>query len=225
MILHVAAALSWTDFVDWSHAHLSFGDVPTWIASIGTVGTLAFAATTIRQQGKALKIQMVQFAAEQERENQRREEAEKTHQREQFARAQLISVELGELGLFSTEQQQLLGLIRQNREGSGVEVLPSAWILVTNHSSTAVREVSATFGGRPSHHIWRANGPQLESEARTKLPLLAGGATAYFVRRELQQVEFASSPAIVQFTDEDGQRWEIFGEREVRRVEDRWATS
>ncbi|WP_248959987.1 hypothetical protein [Sphaerisporangium perillae] len=117
------------------------------MASIGTVGTLVFAATTIRQQNKALQIQMTQLNAEQERENERCQEAAHVRQREQEARARLISVEVGELGVFSVEQQQLLGLIRKNREGSGVDVLPAGWIAVTNHSSTGVRDVWAGLGG------------------------------------------------------------------------------
>ncbi|GII63592.1 hypothetical protein Skr01_36770 [Sphaerisporangium krabiense] len=55
--------------------HLNYGDVPTWVASVGTVGALWFAASTIKHQTKQMEDDRKR---RDEEERQRKVDAKKT---------------------------------------------------------------------------------------------------------------------------------------------------
>lgn len=209
MTLIITAKTSvWAAIWDWI-AHLNYGDVPTWVAAIGTVATLAFAAQTIRQQSGAL------------REERERRDGERKQQ--ELSRARLIAVKVDVVGEPDGDHQRLLTRYVEEVLGGNVTGWrPATYVLVQNASSAAILDVEVQLGPLVPQHAWKPDAPRLEPT--TTLPILGSSAIAYFVFRQMDKMDAANIPAKVTFTDEDGHRWETNLDGNPRRVDPPSAT-
>lgn len=191
--------------------------------AVGTLLTLFFIAWTVRQQGKALSLQIKQLQDLEDSREEARAEAERSRQEYKTRRVRNVRVKPHTLRAFTPSEhaqpgmspfRRLTGLINDailehlREEGRDVRAVKwhAAAVQVHNQTQEVIYNVSSHGDEltRPTW-IWRENvGVLLDIY---ELDQLAPDTTAWFVWASLDERDLATKHAEIRFSDEDGARW------------------
>lgn len=211
--------------VTWADAVSALSDAA---AAGGTVLTLFFIAWTVRQQGKALGLQIQQLQAEREvREAARTQEQRDAQQRKimNARRVRISSYEMEHdpkpdvyaMGPFITDQaERLLAEIRMRE--TGMRPWRAAAIDVTNGSDTVISNLDF-FGDnlpRPQYILRKGTTSLIEGHELDQLGL-SGEAT--FIWLDTDEATLHLRGAELQFSDEDAYRWRTGLDGKVARID------
>ncbi|MEV4174000.1 hypothetical protein [Nonomuraea sp. NPDC049709] len=190
------------------------------VMAIGTVLTLLFIARTVRQQGKALSLQITQLQDLQASKEQARKEAERSKQELKMRQMQGVRVNPHTLRSptpadrnrpGTSPSRRLTEMIDDEHHADvGEEHQWLKWeaaaIRVDNQSGTVIHNVSCHGDALPrSTWVWRESVAVLLDIY--EIDQLAPGTAAWYVWFGPHERELVQQNASIHFSDEDGGRW------------------
>jgi hypothetical protein len=195
--------VNWTDIVS------ALSDA---VVAIGTLGTLLLIVVTVRQQGRALGLQIQQLEHERmarEVERERGEQEARQQKGVQVRRVRISSHELeyDSASPYSAAFSNVGSLLIEEMQSSAARIVwRAAYIEVRNQSDMVVRNLSIYAEGLEGPDYLRAPGAT-ELKKTYELDHLGPGRQAAFVWMNRVEKALHSAKAELHFSDEDGHRW------------------
>ncbi|MDF5758596.1 hypothetical protein [Spongiactinospora sp. TRM90649] len=193
------------------------------VMAVGTVLTLVLIAWTVRQQGKALSLQIKQLQELQASKKEDRAAAERSRQEHKVRRVRnvwvtshtlrpLSPVERGRGGtspsrrLIEMIDEVLHARVKEEGQGDGANEWKAAAIRVHNRTEMDIHNISSHGDNlkRPVW-IWRETVDQLLE--LSEVDVLAPDTAAWWVWPGQDERVLAAGKTEIHFSDEDGVRW------------------
>ncbi|MFF4128301.1 hypothetical protein ACFYYP_32665 [Microbispora rosea] len=177
------------------------------VMAIGTVATLFSVAWTIRQQGKALSLQIGQLEVERENQRRARLQAEEEQRQRQLNQARRVTFQTDDVDEYhptytsrypSEELAVATGMKRST--------WPACCIKVANNSDGPVSDLSVKSNDGPTAEFNAVDGTRSLTPG-SELGELGIGQIGYFIFTGLNESQLQHFQPRVEFSTEDGQRW------------------
>lgn len=212
------------DAVTWADATSAIADS---IMAVGTLLTLFFIAWTVRQQGKALNLQIQQLQDVQASNAQSQSELEQHRRKLQITQARGVRLELVDfkaalrmnpLTMRGAPNLDLAKLLHDALREPPLQ--EAAVIRVSCETSDHVFSNLSTFGEglrRPDYY-WRQGAKSLTGQA--EVDELARPSSVWFIWGDMEVRGLEEHKAEVHYSDEDGNRWSMDLQNRLRRIDD-----
>ncbi|MEV0993433.1 hypothetical protein [Nonomuraea sp. NPDC050202] len=198
------------DDVNWTDVVSALSDA---VVAIGTLGTLLLIVVTVRQQGRALGLQIEQLQHERDAREAAQRQAEQESRQRQLGEARRVRISTYEIEyrggtiplVHSLDTAtELMQDIWHRQAGSGV----AGAVEVKNGSDMVVRNLSfhADSLQRPQY-IYREGATVLMQAY--ELDRLAPEAEATFIWPDINEQALHDAGLKMHFSDEDGRRWAV----------------
>lgn len=197
-------------------------------AAIGTICTLFFIAWTVRQQGKALGLQINQLTAEREAREAARVQEETAAKARKLTSARRVRISTYGMdydsgkdfygGIVTLDEAERLVIELRKRETGGTSWAGAA-LQVKNGSDMVLMNLSTHGHKLPRpNYIYRDGATSLIKGY--ELDQLALGSEAVFIWIGVDEQQLHHQKTELRFSDEDGHRWHTTLEGHTARVDD-----